>query len=339
MRPCFKFTAAASATKPTVLALDDEIGFWGTQAKDFRAELNAVSGNELVVEINSVGGDVFAGLGIYNMLRYWASEGKTVTTRIGALAASIGSVIFLAGSKREMPSNAFVMTHAPMTIAGGTEEDLRDAADMLAKIKASMRGIYMQRLGVDEATADSIMAKDTWLTAEEAKAIGFVDTISDPVEATAKFDVSRLDLPTAAASLFKAKAPVKTEPAPKTDDTPLQDQITALAKAAGYEALASDFVLQAATLDEAKSLIKAAGEITALCQIAGKPEAAARHIRAAKPVAEVRAALLKARVDADPEIDNTDPNANKPKPAAAVFSPTNTWAKLNKAQNSQTKGR
>ena len=70
MRPCFKFTAKAGK-KPAVLALDEEIGFWGTQAKDFRAQLDAVEGNELVVEINSIGGDVMAGLGIYNMLRSW----------------------------------------------------------------------------------------------------------------------------------------------------------------------------------------------------------------------------------------------------------------------------
>ncbi len=338
MRPCFNFTAAVG-TKPPVLALDEEIGFWGTQAKDFRAQLNAVAGNELVVEINSVGGDVFAGLGIYNMLRYWATEGKSVTTRIGALAASIGSVIFLAGDKRQMPSNAFVMTHAPMTIAGGTEEDLRDAADVLAKIKASMRGIYMQRLGVDEATADSIMAKDTWLTADEAKAIGFVETITDAVEATAKFDVSRLDLP-AGATLFKAKATApKTEPAP--EDKPLAEQITALAKTAGVEAHAADITLQANSLDEAQARIKAVAEINTLCTMAGKPEMVARLVRSNKPVAEVKAALLKARAENDPDIDNTDPNANKPKLGGegGSFSPTNTWAKHNSQQAKHSKGR
>ena len=334
MRPCFNFTAAAG-TKPAVLALDEEIGFWGMQAKDFRAQLNAVPGNDLIVEINSVGGDVFAGLGIYNMLRYWASEGKTVTTRIGALAASIGSVIFLAGDKRQMPSNAFVMTHAPMTIAGGTEEDLRDAADVLAKIKASMRGIYMQRLGVDEATADSIMAKDTWLTADEAKAIGFVETITDAVEATAKFDVSRLDLP-AGATLFKAKAPEL-----KPEDKPLAEQIIALAKTAGVEAHAADITLQANSLDEAQARVKAVAEINTLCTMAGKPEMVARLVRSNKPVAEVKAALLKARAENDPDIDNTDPNATKPKPGGegGSFSPTNTWAKHNSQQAKHSKGR
>ena len=133
MRPCFKFTAKAGK-KPAVLALDEEIGFWGTQAKDFRAQLDAVEGNELVVEINSVGGDVMAGLGIYNMLRSWAKDGKTVTTRVTGVAASIASIIALAGDKREMPKNTFAMVHQASTFAVGTADDMRDAADTLDKV-------------------------------------------------------------------------------------------------------------------------------------------------------------------------------------------------------------
>ena len=123
MRPCFTFTARAG-NKPAVLALDEEIGFWGTQAKDFRAQLDAVDGNSLDVEINSPGGEVFAGLGMYNMLRTWAArDGNTLTTRVSGVAASIASVIALAGDKREMPKNAFAMVHSVSSFAWGTSEE------------------------------------------------------------------------------------------------------------------------------------------------------------------------------------------------------------------------
>ena len=87
MRPCFAFSAK-TATKPAVLAIDDEIGFWGVQARDFRAALDAVEGETLEVQINSVGGDVMAGLGMYNMLRNWAGAGKQITTRVTGMVGS-----------------------------------------------------------------------------------------------------------------------------------------------------------------------------------------------------------------------------------------------------------
>lgn len=212
MQPCFKFTAKAG-DKPAVLAIDDDIGFWGVQAKDFRAALDAVQGNQLRVEINSLGGDVFAGLAMYNMLRTWAKDGRTVTTMVNGLAASIATIVVLAGDRREMPKNAFAMIHSPMTIAGGTEHDLRDAADTLAKIKASMRGIYMDRMGISAAKADDLMSKDTWLTADESKALGFATTVTEDVQATARYNVAALGLP-AGATLFKGRVPI-AKPGPK----------------------------------------------------------------------------------------------------------------------------
>jgi ATP-dependent Clp protease protease subunit len=335
MRPCFKFTAAATADKPTILAIDDEIGFWGTQAKDFRAALDGVQSNDLVVDVNSVGGDVFAGLGIYNMLRSWAKEGRTVTTRVTGLAASIASVIVLAGDKRLMPKNSFAMIHSPMTVAGGTEEDLREAADVLAKIKGSMRGIYTDRMGADEAKVNELLAKDSWLTAEEALDAGFATEITDAVEATARYDVPKLELP-AGATLFKAKAPV--EPAP-ADDKPLLEQIQALAKGAGLEAHAADIALHSPTLADAQARVAAAKDIVALCAVADLAPKAAAFIKGGKTVADVRAALIKARAEADPEIDGTDPTLLKPKPAAAVaHSPTAIWAK-HQAQTQPPKGK
>lgn len=318
MRPCFTFTAKTAA-KPAVLALDEEIGFWGTQAKDFRAQLDAVEGKALDVEINSVGGDVMAGLGIYNMLRSWAKDGKTVTTRVTGVAASIASIIALAGDKREMPKNTFAMVHQASTIAFGTADDMRDAADTLDKVDGSLRGIYMDRMGVDEAKATEIMAKDTWLTADESLELGFATALIDDIRATAKFDMARAALPANVAAIFKAEADSEQKPAdpeenkpdpdpdPEVPDTPLAEQIVTQATSAGLTAYAPLFAVACVSMDEAKVRIKHAGEIVALCKAAQRPDDAKAAIRANTPVAEVRAALVKAMAEADEHTNNAPP--------------------------------
>lgn len=317
MRPCFKFTAK-SGKKPAVLALDEEIGFWGTQAKDFRAQLDAVDGKELVVEINSVGGDVMAGLGIYNMLRAWAKDGKTVKTRVTGVAASIASIIALAGDEREMPKNTFAMVHQASTFAVGTADDMRDAADTLDKVDGSLRGIYMDRMGVDEAKAKEIMAKDTWLTADESLELGFATALIEDIKATAKFDLARAALPDNVAAIFKAEADPETKPEgddeppadpdePAVPDTPVAQQIEALAKSAGLQAHAATFAVACTTVAEATARITAAKEIVALCAVAKRPDNAAKAIRANHSVEDVRTALIKAMAEADEHTNNAPP--------------------------------
>ena len=312
MRPCFKFTAKAGK-KPAVLALDEEIGFWGTQPKDFRAQLDAVEGNELVVEINSVGGDLMAGLGIYNMLRSWAKDGKAVTTRVTGVAASIASIIALAGDKREMPKNTFAMVHQASTFAVGTADDMRDAADTLDKVDGSLRGIYMDRMGVDEAKAKEIMAKDTWLTADECMDLGFATALIDEIKATAKFDLARAELPDNVAAIFKSEGEPEPEPQPEpapepeVPDTPVAKQIEALANTAGLQAHAATFAVACATVVEATARITAAKEIVALCAVAKRPDDAAKAIRANQSVEDVRAALIQAMAEADEHTNNAPP--------------------------------
>lgn len=317
MRPCFKFTAKAGK-KPALLALDEEIGFWGTQAKDFRAQLDSVEGNELVVEINSVGGDVMAGLGIYNMLRNWAKDGKTVTTRVTGVAASIASIIALAGDKREMPKNTFAMVHQASTFAVGTADDMRDAADTLDKVDGSLRGIYMDRMGVDEAKAKEIMAKDTWLTADESMDLGFATALIEDIKATAKFDLARAELPENVAAIFKAEADPEQKPEgddeppaapdePTVPDTPVAKQIEALATTAGLQTHAATFAVACTTVAEATARITAAKEIVALCAVAKRPDDAAPAIRANKTVADVRASLIAAMAEADEHTNNAPP--------------------------------
>lgn len=341
MRPCFKFTAKAGE-KPAVLALDEEIGFWGTQAKDFRAALDAVEGDSLDVEINSPGGDVMAGLGMYHMLRNWAASGKTVTTRVTGVAASIASIVALAGDKRVMPKNTFAMVHQVATGMFGfyTAGEMRDAAAMTDKIQGSLRNIYVDRMGVDEAKADEIMAKETWLTAEECLELGFATELSDAVTATAKFDVEKAELPAHVAAVFKNKvteAP-KASDAPEVPDTPLANQIAEMANKAGLQTFAAHLAISCDSLEAAKARITAATEISALCNLAGNAEFAAVAIKANKAVADVRAELLAKMAAEDKNINTAPPVQNSNSGTAGGISVKDVYAKR-AARKSNSKGK
>lgn len=354
MRPCFAFTAK-TATKPAVLAIDDEIGFWGVQAKDFRTQLDAVDGDELVVEINSPGGDVFAGLGMYNMLRSFSASGKKVTTRITGIAASIASVIFLAGDKREMPENAMVMIHGVAGGAWGTVGEIEERAAAMKKVQASMQTVYTSRLGIDETRASELTAKDNWFSAQEALSEKIATDLTEEVKVTAKFNVERADLPEHVAKLFAAKTdappPVQEpaitpedKPAPCTEitpedqehlQTPVAEAVVALAKTAGLEAHASFLALSCTTVDEAKARLTEAREIVALCTVAGQADKAAAHIRAKAKIADVRAALVEDMAASDAHIDATQGDNKSGKTGDTSASPpvVNTasiWASHNK---------
>lgn len=342
MRPCFAFTAK-TATKPAVLAIDDEIGFWGVQAKDFRTQLDAVDGDELVVEINSPGGDVFAGLGMYNMLRSFSASGKKVTTRVTGIAASIASVIFLAGDKREMPENAMVMIHGVAGGAWGTVGEIEERAAAMKKVQASMQTVYTSRLGIDETRASELTAKDNWFSAQEALSEKIATDLTEEVKVTAKFNVERADLPEHVAKLFAAKVDTpEPEPEPaitKEDEQalehPVAEAIMAAAKTAGLEAHAPFLALSCASLDEAKTRMSDAREIVALCTVAGVADKAAAHIRANTSVAAVRAALVETLAKADESIDNsqrenTSGKTGQDNASPPVVNSASIWASHNK---------
>lgn len=334
MRPCFSFKAA-TATAPAVLAIDDEIGFWGVQAKDFRESLNAINAKELHVEINSPGGDVFAGTAMFNMLRAWAKDGKQVVTKVSGVAASIASVIFLAGDKRVMPKNTFAMVHAPWSVAMGNAEELREQADTLDKIGGSMVKTYMDRTGLDEDEVKALLAQDTWLSADEALEKGFATEISDEIKATAKFDMARAELPENVAAVFKAEA--EEDPAEETDDEdasieqdPLAAQIEALAVKAELADYAPLWAVACTSLADAQAKIANAREIRALCAVAKKPDLAASLIKADKPVAEARAQIadVLAKEDEATHTDNSRKNEQQvtQQSAKSKVSPASLWA-------------
>ena len=139
-------------------------------------EMKASGAKRLNVYINSPGGDVFDGVAIFNLIDRF--EGKK-TTYVDGLAASAASIIALAGDKMVMAKNAQYMIHEAWMIALGGAADLRAAADVLEKINDTMADTYVANSNQDLKAVKKLMADETWMTAAEAKEMGFADEVTD----------------------------------------------------------------------------------------------------------------------------------------------------------------
>jgi len=164
------------------ISLYDEIGGFGVGAKQFLGELGRLKGKHIHLRINSPGGSVVEGTAIFNALR--RHQGG-VTVHIDALAASMASVIAMAGMPVYMADNALLMVHNPWTITVGDSDELRKEADLLDKLKASIRNAYQRKTGLPEDQLQSMMDAETWLDSVDAVALGFVDAIEEGVAAAA----------------------------------------------------------------------------------------------------------------------------------------------------------
>lgn len=163
--------------------------FWtgdGVTAKSFQKELSEIKSSQIDLHINSPGGEVFDGIAIYNLLK---QHPAAVTTYVDGLAASIASVIALAGDKVVMAENALFMMHNPWGMKVGDADAMRQMADALDKVGGSIALAYTSKSGKSNDEIAELMNAETWLTAEEAKEHGFADEISEQMDmaACAKF--------------------------------------------------------------------------------------------------------------------------------------------------------
>ena len=161
-----------------VLRLDgpiDDESFWGDEVtpKAFREELNAGT-EDITVWINSPGGDVFAAAQIYNMLMEYAGN---VTVRIDGIAASVASVIAMAGTTVEISPVGMMMIHNPSTVAVGDAKEMQAAIEMLAETKESILNAYELKTGLDRAVLSDYMDGECWMNAKKAVELGFADKI------------------------------------------------------------------------------------------------------------------------------------------------------------------
>ena len=171
----------ASVHEPAVLQIFDQIGSdWfggsGISAKAFSDALQSVGPGPLVVEINSPGGNVWDGLAIYNMLR---GRQAPVTTRVVGIAASIASIIALAGDTVEIADAALIMIHDPSGMVAGSSEDMRKMADALDQHAEVLAGIYRKKTGRSIESIRAAMKSETWFTADEAIQYGLANRHTD----------------------------------------------------------------------------------------------------------------------------------------------------------------
>ena len=133
------------------------------------------SAKEITVNINSVGGDVFTGISIYNMLKRHKAK---IIVNVDGLAASIASVIAMAGDVIRMPSNSMMMIHNAMTMVAGNANDLRSTADLLEKVTDTLMSAYLDRSDkLERNELKALLDAETWLSAEEAKELGLIDEV------------------------------------------------------------------------------------------------------------------------------------------------------------------
>lgn len=172
--------------------LYEDIGegwFGGISAKTFTDDLKKLGSIKSIdLRINSPGGSVFEGVTIYNVLK---SHKARKTVYIDGLAASIASVVAMAGDEILMADNALMMIHDPWGMMVGTADEMRAEADVLDTVRSILVDTYAKRTKQDKDKIAKLMSEETWMTAAEAVDLGFADGVSEEALMAACVDVSR----------------------------------------------------------------------------------------------------------------------------------------------------
>jgi len=326
MKSWYAIRARASGTEVLIY---DEIGAYGVTAKGFLAELGALPDDAAIdLRLNSPGGSVFDAVAIYNALKRHPGE---ITVWIDGIAASAASYIAMAGDTIVMPENAFLMIHDPSGLVMGTAEDMRSTAEALDKVKGSLIQGYATKSGKPDDAIATLMAAETWLDAQDALDLGFIDRIAEPVKLAASFDVARFRNapPEVVEAASEPDEPVATEPQTEgvADVNTLPDPEHPAAEtptmAASEPAMADTATVRAQAIAHARAVID-------LCRLAGQPQMAGRFLEEDVGLDEVRNRLLAAKADVTPDI--TAAHA-QPGPAAT----TQSWGDVI-ARTFKTKG-
>lgn len=169
------------ATESLEIDILDDIaapGWFSDGAASVKSVRNALKASPnakaITVRINSAGGEVTEGLGMYALL---AEHPAKVTVRIDAMAASIASIVAMAGDEIVMAEGAFMMIHNPLTVAIGDAREMRRTADLLDKMQSTLVDVYERRTGQERAAIAAALDAETWMTATEAQALGYATAV------------------------------------------------------------------------------------------------------------------------------------------------------------------
>ena len=308
-----------------------EIGAWGITANQFVQDLRAMDDgvSQVIAAFNSIGGDLFDGLAMHNAL---SRLGERCTGRIDALAASAASVAVCGAHKVVIAANAMLMIHNPWTYAAGDAEDFRKVADVLDQTMEAIIAAYKAKApDIDEVELRRLVAAETWLTANEAVALGLADEVGDGIKVKAclgQGGVLRRYQHAPAELLAQLDEPPEPDPELEPDNPPPEPIVVDAAKLALMitqrcaEAGINNLVapLLSSTKLENEEIVQAgltrAKAVNDLCVAARLPEFSAEYVAAGLDVSAVRARLFDKIVGSGKgfEIDNSLPLDDDPPP-------------------------
>lgn len=159
------------------ISIYGDIGSWGISAASLVDELKAIDAPEIWLSINSPGGEVFDGLAIHSALR---SHRAKVTVQVDSLAASIASVIAMAGDRIIATPHSQFMVHDAQGVACGDPEEMREYADFLDRQSDNIASVYAERAGGTVKQWRARMKATTWYFADEAVDAGLADEVAQP---------------------------------------------------------------------------------------------------------------------------------------------------------------
>ena len=331
MKSWYQIRAQADNPEVAEILIYDDIGYFGITAKNFVEDLRALGDiKKITVRINSYGGEGFDGFAIFNVLARHPAE---VTVWIDGIAASIASVVAMAGDKIIMPDNAFLMIHRSWGLVIGNSEDMLSWADIMEKFDKSIVLAYQKKSPKSAEEIMQLMSDESWLTATEAKAWGFADEISDPIKLAARatfriFNKLPEALKNAPQQSETEAAPDPTpdpapapEPAPETAPQPTVDpaairvqaaeeanrtarEVYNLCAKAGVPDAAGDFLNRGMTADQVRERLAEAPTIRDVCAAAHVPDRAGDYIKKGLSLKEVRNLLFDVMKIRDIEINN-----------------------------------
>ena len=172
----------AAKDEATVYVFDAIGGWWGIDPKTWVPEFAAIKAKTIHLRINSPGGSVFDAEAMRTAIRQHPAN---VIAHIDGMAASAATGIAIAADEVEISDGAMFMIHHPWGLAAGNAEELRAYAALLDKVGTSIVSAYVKKTGKDEKQIRDWMAQETWFTAAEALAHGFVDKIFEAEESDA----------------------------------------------------------------------------------------------------------------------------------------------------------
>lgn len=214
-------------------------------AQGFISDLNAIEAEDIDLFINSPGGGVFAGMAIYNAIQRHDAK---VHVHIDGLAASIASVIALAGDTIHMGDSSLFMIHNPHTFAQGDAKALRKQAATLDKVRDSMVAVYEANSNLTSEKLEALMDDETWMSADDAVDAGFIEEVFEGAQVAASIPEGMFhnipetlgSVPNLPAATEEIPMPASKKSTPAQETQPVEIDVNAVASDATAQAKADE---------------------------------------------------------------------------------------------------